>query len=110
MNVESRCETPEDRHAIWTVNRSAFEADAEATLVGALRDGGYVEVSLVAEMDGQIIGHILFSREAIITKGGDVEALSLAPMKGSLSSVEDSQARMKINCVPASHAGRIDVI
>ena len=80
MNVKIRHETPEDRQAIWTVNRSAFESDAEANLVDALRDGGYVEVSLVAEIDDEIVGHILFSRVAIITKVGTVEALSLAPM------------------------------
>ena len=37
-------------------------------------------MSLVAEIDGEVIGHILFSRVAIITKSGTVDALSLAPM------------------------------
>ena len=37
-------------------------------------------MSLVAEMDGQVVGHILFSRVAIVTEFGTVEALSLAPM------------------------------
>ncbi len=46
----------------------------------ALRDGGYIEVSLVAEADGEIVGHILFSRITIVTEAQRVDALSLAPM------------------------------
>jgi putative acetyltransferase len=75
-----RPETDADLDAIRHVNRAAFESDTEANLVDALRDGGYVEVSLVAEVDGEIVGHILFSRLPIFTKGGKVDALSLAPM------------------------------
>jgi len=75
-----RPETEQDRQAVWNVNRAAFDSDTEADLVDALRDGGYVEVSLVAECDDEIVGHILFSRLPIITKVGTVQALSLAPM------------------------------
>lgn len=80
MNILIRPEADEDQQAIWGVNKAAFGGDAEANLVDALRDGGYVEVSLIAEVDGQIVGHILFSRTTIITKVGTVESLSLAPM------------------------------
>jgi len=75
-----RSEAPPDLDAIRHVNRAAFESDAEANLVDALRDGGYVEVSQVAEVDGEIVGHILFTRLPIVTTGGTVDALSLAPM------------------------------
>lgn len=75
-----RPETDKDRMAIWNVDRTAFNSDAEANLVDALRDGGFVEASLMAELDGQIVGHILFSRITIITNNGTVEAVSLAPM------------------------------
>ncbi|MEZ5944920.1 MAG: N-acetyltransferase [Planctomycetaceae bacterium] len=80
MSVAIRPEAEQDREAIWNVNQAAFEGDDEANLVDALRDGGFVEVSLVAEVDGKIVGHILFSRVAIITNVGTVDALSLAPM------------------------------
>lgn len=80
MNVEIRPETTEDQQAICHANQQAFGGDDEADLVDALRDGGYVEVSLVADIDGEVVGHILFSRVAIITKGGAVQAVSLAPM------------------------------
>ena len=80
MNITIRPESIEDLQSIWHVNQSAFEGDAEANLVDALRDGGFVEVSIVAEVDGKVVGHILFSRVAIVTKVGTVDALSLAPM------------------------------
>lgn len=80
MNVVIRPEANQDQEAIWSVNQAAFEGDAEANLVDALRDGGFAEVSLVAEVDGGIVGHILFSRLSIVTKVGTVDALSLAPM------------------------------
>lgn len=75
-----RPETPADLHAIHEVNRLAFGQDAEADLVDSLRAGGFVRLSLVAEVEGQIVGHIMFSRLPIITETGVVEALSLAPM------------------------------
>ncbi len=64
-----RPEIKQDRQAIWNINRTAFETDAEANLVDTLRDGDYVEVSRVAEIDDQIVGHILFSRLPIVTEG-----------------------------------------
>ena len=75
-----RPETTADHEAIRQVNRLAFGQDAEARLVDALRDGGYVQASLVAEKDGQIVGHILFSELPIITEAGTIPALALAPM------------------------------
>jgi putative acetyltransferase len=75
-----RSEAASDFDTIRHVNRTAFESDAEANLVDALWDGGYVEVSLVAEVDGEVVGHILFTRLPIVTEGGTVDALSLAPM------------------------------
>jgi len=80
MSVTIRPENDEDQPAICNVNKIAFDGDAEASLVDALRAGGFVEVSLVAELDGKIVGHILFSRLTINTRVGTVAALSLAPM------------------------------
>ncbi len=85
MRATIRPETTEDRLDIWNVNQAAFDGDDEANLVDALRDGGYVEVSLVAKVDGEIGGHILFSRLPIITNTGTVEAVSIAPMAVSPS-------------------------
>ena len=75
-----RCETSADLDTIRHVNRLGFGQEAEARLVDALRDGGYVRVSLVAEQAGQIVGHVLFSALPIMTDTGTVTALALAPM------------------------------
>lgn len=75
-----RPEAPADHPAVFEVNRLAFGRDAEAVLVDALRAGGYAEVSLVAEVAGEVVGHILFSRLPIRTAAGTVDAVSLAPM------------------------------
>lgn len=80
MRVVNRPETSADLAAIRHVNRLAFGQDAEVQLVDALRQGGYVRLSLVAEEAGQIVGHILFSDLPIITEAGTVPALTLAPM------------------------------
>jgi putative acetyltransferase len=80
MTFLIRPETTADHEAVRQVNRLAFGQDAEARLVGALRDGGYVRASLVADKDGQVVGHILFSYLPIITEAGTVPALALAPM------------------------------
>ena len=79
-SIVVRPEAENDRQVIRNVNRAAFGTDAEADLVDALREGGYVEVSLVAESDGQVVGHILFSKLSIITNYATVVADSLAPM------------------------------
>ena len=80
MNILIRPETSTDHESIRHVNRLAFGQDDEARLVDALRVGGYVRVSLVAEQTGRVVGHILFSDLPIITGAGTVAALALAPM------------------------------
>ncbi len=75
-----RPEDSADHDAIQHVNRVAFGQDDEARLVDALREGGFVRVSLVAERAGQVVGHILFSDLPILTEAGTVPALALAPM------------------------------
>ncbi len=79
-SVRIRPEHSEDYQAIWHVNHAAFGSDAEPNLVDQLRAGGYVSVSLVVEVCEQIVGHILFSRVSIVTRLGNVAALSLAPL------------------------------
>lgn len=80
MKTAIRPEIPEDLHSVWNVNRAAFDTTGEANLVDALREGGFVALSLVADIGGKIVGHILFSHLSIITDAGAVEAISLAPM------------------------------
>lgn len=52
---------PEDHEAIRAVVVAAFGQPDEAILVDALRADGDALVELVAEEDGAVVGHILFS-------------------------------------------------
>ena len=61
MNLTIRSENDDDLESIRQVNRLAFGQDDEANFVDAIRDGGFVRSSLVAELDDQVVGHILFS-------------------------------------------------
>lgn len=79
-NIEVRLERPGDLEAIREVNRQAFGQEDEARLVDAIRDGGFARLSLVAEEDGHVVGHILFSDLPIVTQTGTLAALALAPM------------------------------
>jgi putative acetyltransferase len=75
-----RPEREDDHAAIRAVNEAAFGGREEADLVEALRADGAVLLSLVAEVDGQVVGHVLFGRMSIETSTGDVPAVALAPM------------------------------
>ncbi len=70
-----RSETEADGARIRDLVRAAFGRPDEAALVDALRDEGDAAVSLVAEEDGAVIGHILLSPMRV-PKG----ALGLAPL------------------------------
>lgn len=73
-----RTESAQDYAAIRQLHRAAFGGDEEARLVDALRDGGGLTVSLVAEEQGQIVGHIALS--PMQQRNGPATALGLGPM------------------------------
>ena len=75
-----RLETAGDIAAIREVNDQAFGGPVEGVLVDALRREGLVIASLVAEDNGVVIGHILFSRVFIHSDSAQVPAVALAPM------------------------------
>jgi putative acetyltransferase len=74
-----RPEESKDHAAVHAVNASAFETPAEANLVDVLREEAHPIVSLVAEDDGKVVGHILFSP---VTLSGHkaLKIMGLAPM------------------------------
>lgn len=78
--LEIRSEVVGDRLAIVEVHASAFSTDAEARLVDALRAGGKASVSLVAELEGAVIGHVLFSPVSVAPCAGGVRGAGLAPV------------------------------
>ena len=65
---------------IREVNEAAFGGAEEADLIESLRREGVVLLSLVAALDGRIVGHILFSRMSIDTPSGAAAAVALAPL------------------------------
>lgn len=75
-----RTETEADHFAVRQVNERAFNQPDEAALVDALRKTARPQVSLVAELDGQIVGHIFFSPVVIESSESTFTALGLAPM------------------------------
>ena len=75
-----RMETEADRIAVRQVNEEAFGRVNEAELVEALRKNARPQISLVAELDGQIVGHIFFSPVRIEEGASAFTALGLAPM------------------------------
>lgn len=81
MNVTIRREEAKDYKKVCEVTRSAFQQETECKLIEKIRKGKHFvpELSLVAEVDHEIVGHILFSRITIV--GDSVfESLALAPM------------------------------
>lgn len=74
-----RKEKPTDQTHIHAVNSASFDTSAEADLVDALRKVAKPLVSLVAEIDRKIIGHILFSPVSL--EGcPNLKIMGLAPM------------------------------
>ena len=78
-----RPETPADHSAIRDVTRAAFEnaphsQQTEAAIIDALRAANALVLSLVAEQDGQIVGHIAFSK--VLIDGQDHNWLGLGPV------------------------------
>lgn len=78
VDVRIRPEAAADRAAVHALNSAAFGQAAEADLVDALRDEAGV-ISMVAEAEAQLVGHILFS--PVILAGHERLAMAgLAPM------------------------------
>ena len=75
-----REEQSDDVHAIRRVILEAFDGAAEADLVDKLRANGKLTVSLVAELEDQVVGHILFTEVTIDDAHRRPKALGLAPM------------------------------
>jgi len=62
MPMRIRPEEEKERGAVHDLNVAAFETPAEADLVDALRREADPIVSLVADDDGEIVGHIMSRR------------------------------------------------
>lgn len=77
--MQIRTETENDCESVRSLNKSAFEGDAEASLVDGLRRNADPIISLVAEEGGELLGHILFS-PVTHSDDADLKLMGLAPM------------------------------
>jgi putative acetyltransferase len=112
MKVVIRCETGADVGAISEVTVSAFRTleisnHTEQFIIAALRAAKSLVVSLVAEVDGRVVGHIAFSPVTISDRARDwygLGPLSVLPeyqrqgvgkalMEEGLSRLKDLHAR-----------------
>ena len=78
--INIRLEEPRDIPRIYRVNELAFGQTGEANLVDALRNSNALTLSMVAESDREIVGHIAFSPVTIESKSSNFDALGLGPM------------------------------
>lgn len=74
-----RMEKTDDHAAIREVNLKAFPSDVESILVERLRNSMNV-ISMVAVVEGKVVGHILFSPLTIENDKESFPALILAPI------------------------------
>ena len=77
-----RPERPADFPAIRALVAGAFGSDAEADLVEAIRASEHyiAEMALVAELDGQVIGHVMISGATLRSSAGDRSIVMLSPL------------------------------
>lgn len=74
-----RAERPSDRERVFEIQAAAFGQLDEAKLVDALRARARPQLSLVAESEGEIVGHVFFSPVSVESRGAPPVA-GLAPV------------------------------
>jgi putative acetyltransferase len=82
MEINIRKEQTTDFDQVRLINDKAFKQEAEGILIDKLRaTGAFIpDLSLVAESNGQVIGHILFTHIKVVKGAKVAKSLALAPM------------------------------
>lgn len=75
-----REETPADHLQVDRIQEAAFGRSAEAELVRTLRASARPGLSLVAELEGELVGHVFFSPVRIEGPAASPLAAGLAPL------------------------------
>lgn len=101
-----RPERPGDEDAIRAIVTAAFPTPAEARLVDALRDAGALTVSVVAEQDGALVGHVAFSPVTVGTNPRQIRVLGLAPVAVAPKMQKQGMGKMLIR-TGLDAAGRV---
>jgi len=81
-SLRIRPETPADHEAIARVVAAAFDDENVVRLVERIRESEFYvpELSLVAEQDGAVVGHIMFSCVTLRCANDEKRVLILSPL------------------------------
>jgi predicted N-acetyltransferase YhbS len=106
MNIIIRQEQPQDYKETESVIKLAFSSitisdKTEHELVARIRksDAFVPELSLVAKIDNQVIGHVLLSRIKINSENKSTESLALAPVSVLPELQQKGVGKLLINTV-----------
>ena len=82
MQTVTRDERPDDADAVLGVVRAAFgdEGDEVAAIWSELGPSGLVRASLVAEVEGEVVGHVGLSHAWVDARRALVDVLVLSPL------------------------------
>jgi putative acetyltransferase len=75
-----RPETSADHLAVFAIHTKAFGQEDESQMVERVRAAGHAHLSLVAALDEQVMGHVLFSPVSIEHNPHGYLVLGLAPI------------------------------
>lgn len=78
--IEIRSENGEDAGAVRHVLEAAFGSSEEADLVERLREAGKAVISLMAECEGRVVGHVMFSPVTLAPAQVGFKGIGLAPV------------------------------
>lgn len=84
--MKIRTETPQDINTIEQITIAAFNGkpysdQTEHLIINRLREAGAMSLSLVAEIDGKVVGHVAFS--VVTINGDDIGWYGLGPVSVS---------------------------
>ena len=80
VGLEIRLGTAVDAEKVYAVEAAAFGRPAEAELVQKLQQAGVDTISLVAMLDDELVGHVLFSPVTVKNEEGEFTAVALGPV------------------------------
>jgi len=78
--ITIRPEEPADVEVIHSIHKSAFPTEAEARLVDRLREERKIALSLIAEVEKGVVGHVAFSPVSVDPQSPAKRGLGLGPV------------------------------
>lgn len=78
--ITIRPEEPADVEVIHSIHQSAFPTEAEARLVDRLREDRKLALSLIAEVEDRMVGHVAFSPVCVEPQNSRNQGLGLGPV------------------------------